>query len=127
MTTTSFGCLQRLSLFERYAADKIAGGLSPKTVRNHLVLAGLMFKMARRWRWVNENPLDLVDKPAAGQADTETMNAATIAELVAAYRVLEARRGRRNETVLVRGRAQDDRCGALHGPETRRTARPALD
>src|SRR6187200_2138331 len=26
--------------FERYAADKINGGLSPKTVRNHLVLAG---------------------------------------------------------------------------------------
>ena len=49
-----------------------------------------MFKTARRWRWVSENPLDLVDKPAAGQADTETMDAATIADLLAAYRVLEA-------------------------------------
>ncbi len=75
--------------FERYAADKIAGGLSPKTVRNHLVLAGLMFRMARRWRWVSENPLDLVDKPTAGEGETETVDAAAIADLLAAYRVLE--------------------------------------
>jgi integrase len=92
----SFGSqdLGRLSqspeLFERYAADKIAGGLSPKTVRNHLVLAGLMFRMARRWRWVSENPLDLVEKSAAGDGETQTVDAATIAELLAAYRVLEA-------------------------------------
>ena len=25
--------------------------------------AGLMFRTARRWRWVSENPLDLVEKP----------------------------------------------------------------
>ena len=76
--------------FERYAADKIKAGLSPKTVRNHLVLAGLMFRTARRWRWVNENPLDLVDKPPAGDGETETVDAATIADLIAAYLVLEA-------------------------------------
>jgi len=75
--------------FERYAADKINGGLSPKTVRNHLVLAGLMFRTARRWRWVSENPLDLVDKPAAGEGDTETVDSGTITELLAAYRLLE--------------------------------------
>ena len=80
---------QSPELFERYAADKIAAGLSPKTVRNHLVLAGLMFRMARRWRWVSENPLDLVDKPSAGDADTETIDASAIADLLAAYRVLE--------------------------------------
>ena len=75
--------------FERYAAGKIADGLSPKTIRNHLILAGLMFRTARRWRWVSENPLDLVDKPASGESETETVDAATIADLVAAYRVLE--------------------------------------
>ncbi len=42
--------------FGRYAGDKIASGLSPKSVRNHLVLAGLMFKTARRWRWVFREP-----------------------------------------------------------------------
>ena len=112
--------------FERYAADKIAGGLSPKTVRNHLVLAGLMFRMARRWRWVSENPLDLVDKPTAGEGETETVDAAAIADLLAAYRVLEAGR-RRRRAVLVRGGSPDDRRGALYGPEARRTARVEVE
>jgi integrase len=76
--------------FERYAADKIAGGLSPKTVRNHLVLAGLLFRTARRWRWVQENPLDLVETPAMPDAETETIDAAAIADLIGAYRELEA-------------------------------------
>ena len=86
--------LARLSqspeLFERYAASKIAGGPSPKTVRNHLVLAGLMFRMARRWRWVSENPLDLVEKPPADAGETETVDATVIADLIASYRVLES-------------------------------------
>jgi integrase len=77
--------------FEKYAVAKMRDGLSSKTVRNHLVLAGLMFKTARRWRWVTENPLDLVEKPAAlPDVETETIDAATIAELTAAYRLLEA-------------------------------------
>jgi integrase len=92
----SFGTLdlERLSrspeAFERYAADKIGGGLSPKTVKNHLVLAGPLFRTARRWRWVSENPLDLVETPAMPDAETETIDAATIADLIAAYRELEA-------------------------------------
>jgi integrase len=76
--------------FERYAAAKMADGLSPKIVRNHLVLLGLMFKTARRWRWVQENPLELVEKPALPDRETETIDASTIAELLAAYRLLEA-------------------------------------
>lgn len=85
--------LERLSrspqAFERYAADKIKGGLSPKTVRNHLVLAGLLFKTARRWRWVQENPLDLVETPAMPDAEMETIDASVIADLIGAYRELE--------------------------------------
>jgi len=38
---------------------------------------------------VSENPLDLVDKPAAGEGDTETVDSGTITELLAAYRLLE--------------------------------------
>lgn len=75
--------------FERYAGEKMAGGLSPKTVRNHLVLAGLMFKTARRWRWVCENPLELVDPPPMAETETETLTAAEIAAVLKAYRVLE--------------------------------------
>ena len=86
--------LERLSRspeeFERYAGDKLAAGLSPKTVRNHLVLAGLMFKTARRWRWVSENPLELVEPPSMPDTETETLTAAEIAAVLKAYRVLEA-------------------------------------
>lgn len=49
--------------FDRYVSAKLDDGLSAKTIRNHLVLLGLIFKMARRWRWVSENPLELVDPP----------------------------------------------------------------
>lgn len=86
--------LERLSRspeeFERYAGQKIAAGLSPKTVRNHLVLAGLMFKTARRWRWVSENPLELVEPPSMPDHETETLTAAEIASVLKAYRALEA-------------------------------------
>lgn len=89
--------LERLSRspqeFERYAAAKIAAGLSPKTVRNHLVLAGLMFKTARRWRWVSENPLELVEPPSMPDAETETLTAAEIAALLKTYRMLEQAAG----------------------------------
>src|SRR4051794_36040657 len=53
------------STFERYTGDKLKEGRSPKSVRNDLVLLGLMFKQARRWRWVSENPLELVEPPPA--------------------------------------------------------------
>ncbi len=75
--------------FERYSASKLKDGLSPKTVRNHLVLLGLVFKTARRWRWVDENPLELVDPPPMDDADTETLSAADVASVLKAYRELE--------------------------------------
>jgi integrase len=75
--------------FERYAAEKLTEGLSPKTVRNQLVLLGLIFKTARRWRWVSENPLELVDPPPLDDTDTETLSAADVASVLKAYRELE--------------------------------------
>ncbi|HEV2643411.1 MAG TPA: hypothetical protein VGT98_11920, partial [Candidatus Elarobacter sp.] len=80
------GLSRRPEAFERYAADKIDAGLSPKTVRNHLTLPGLMFRQARKWRWVVENPIDLVDAPPAAEAETETLTATEVARLLAAYR-----------------------------------------
>ena len=56
---------QRPEAFVRYAGEKVAAGLSPKTVRNHLTLLGLIFRQARKWRWVTENPIELVDKHAS--------------------------------------------------------------
>ena len=77
--------------FERYAATKLAAGRSPKSVRNDLVLLGLMFKTARRWRWVSENPLELVDPPPLGDVETETLAASDVTAVLKAYRELEER------------------------------------
>ena len=81
---------RRPESFERYAADKLAEGRSAKSVRNDLVLLGLMFKTARRWRWVSENPLELVDPPPLPDSETETLSAADVASVLKAYRELEA-------------------------------------
>jgi hypothetical protein len=110
---------------ERYAADKLADGLSPKTIRNHHVLAGLMFKTARRWRWVSENPLDLVEPPPMPGADTETLTPGEVAELVAAYRVLAADAA--DEEQFWFDGPQNDRRGSLNGFATRRTARVEVE
>jgi integrase len=76
--------------FERYAAEKLNEGLSAKTVRNHFMLLGLIFKTARRWRWIAENPLELVDPPPLPDVETETLNADDVAEVLRAYCELEA-------------------------------------
>jgi integrase len=76
--------------FERYIARKLAKGLSPKTVRNHLALLSLMFKQARKWRWVSDNPLELVDAPPLDEVEAETLTAEEISRLVVAYRQLAA-------------------------------------
>ena len=54
------------------------------------MLAGLMFKQARKWRWVSENPLELVDPPPLNHVETETLTAAEVTRLLAAYRQLAA-------------------------------------
>lgn len=88
--TEELGALSRSpEAFDRYTAGKLGEGLSAKTVRNHLVLLGLIFKTGRRWRWVAENPLELVDPPPLLDADTETLTAADVASVLKAYRELE--------------------------------------
>lgn len=77
--------------FERYAAAKLNEGLSAKTVRNHFMLLGLIFKTARRWRWLADNPLELVDPPPLPDVETETLNADDVAAVLRAYHELEAR------------------------------------
>jgi integrase len=83
--------LERLSLsperFERYAAEKLAAGRSSKSVRNDLGLLKQIFRAGRRWRWVTQNPLELIELPPLVQAETETLTTAEIAGLLNAYRV----------------------------------------
>jgi integrase len=68
---------------------KLGEGLEGKTVRNHLALLHLMFRKAREWRWVTENPLELVERPAAGDTETETLMPQQIDALLRAWRTLE--------------------------------------
>ncbi len=83
---------------------------------------GLIFKTARRWRWVSENPLELVDPPAMPDAETETLTAAEIGSVLEAYKVLEEAAddagkpwyaaARRTTTVaLSTGRRRDESLG----------------
>ena len=44
----------------------------------------------RRWRWVSENPLELVEPPPLPDTDTETLGVSEISAVIAAYRTLEA-------------------------------------
>ena len=75
--------------FERYAADKLAAGLlARRRVRNHLALLGLMFRHARRWRWVSESPVALVDPPRIEETEAETLTPAQVASVLKALRTL---------------------------------------
>lgn len=122
--TNDLGTLsQSPEAFERFAATKIKVGLSPKTVRNQLVLLGLMFKTARRWRWVSENPLELVDVPSMPHTETETLSAAVVA--LKAYRELE-HASEKAERPWVPHRAAYDDGRTLHRTAERRAARAAL-
>ena len=111
--------------FERYAVAKMRRRPLPKTVRNHLVLAGLMFKTARRWRWVSREPAR-PRREALGRRRRDGDDRRR--DDRRPDRRLPAARGRRRRrrAVLVRGGPQDDRRGALHGPQARRTARAAV-
>jgi integrase len=87
---------RRPEMVERYVASKLAAqpdgrpGLSPKTVRNHLTLLGRMFRVAKMWRLVRDNPVELVDPPRAEESEVELLLPGEIAGLLAAFRELEA-------------------------------------
>jgi integrase len=72
-----------------YIAAQAAAGLSPKTIRNHLGLLGVMLKVARRWRLTTADPLAEVEPPRAEQPEMQVLTEAEIARLLTAYRELE--------------------------------------
>ncbi len=81
---------RRPELVERYVTGRLAVGLAPKTVCNHLALLGRMFRVAIRWRLVTANPVEMVDPPRGDGPEPEVMSEVEIARLLAAYRQLEA-------------------------------------
>jgi integrase len=78
----------RPEVLDRYIATK-AKTLSPKTIRNHLALLHIMFKVAQRWRYVQSNPLAEVDPPTVPRPDTVILADDDVAGLLNAYRDLE--------------------------------------
>jgi integrase len=81
---------RRPELVERFIAARLASGSSPKTVRNDLALLGRMFRVAKKWRLVKENPVDLIDRPRVEESETELLLPGEIAAVMAAFRELEA-------------------------------------
>jgi len=81
---------RRPELIERYVAEKLASGLSPKTIRNQLALLSRMFRVAIRWRKVRSNPVEMIDPPKGDETEIEVLTEIEIAKLLAAYRELEA-------------------------------------
>jgi integrase len=75
---------------DRFIADKLASGLSPKTVSNLLGTLRVVFKVAQRWRVVQVNPVLLVEPPRQETPEMNVLDEDEIARLLAAYRELEA-------------------------------------
>jgi integrase len=77
-------------LIDRYIAQKLRTGLSPKTVTNHLVLLQVMLKQAVRWRLIRHNPLTDTTRPRVPQPHINILTTDEITMLRAAYVRLEA-------------------------------------
>jgi integrase len=80
---------RRPELIDRYVSDKTRAGLSAKTISNHLLLLQVMLKRAVRWRLIQRNPVQDVDRPRLQQPDLQILTPAQIARLATAYRELE--------------------------------------
>jgi integrase len=65
-------------------------GLSPKTIRSHLGVLRIMFKVAIRWRLARSNPVRMIDLPRADEGEMNVLTEVEIARLLTAYSELEA-------------------------------------
>lgn len=77
----------RPELLDRYIAAKRRGGLSPKTIANHLRTLSAMLEYARRRRRVTVNPVRLLEPLSVPTADTPVLREEEVAGLLNAYRV----------------------------------------
>jgi integrase len=82
-----------------YVTAKLAEGLSPKTIHNHLRTVNLVFQTARRWKRIRENPLDGVKGPKLIDPDTVILSEDEVAALLKTYRELAARSETLDEAV----------------------------
>jgi integrase len=69
---------------DAYVAS-VSRELAPKTVKNHLGLLQVMFKVAMRWRLVRGNPLHEVEAPRVETPEINVLTETEIGRLLAAY------------------------------------------
>jgi integrase len=74
---------------DAYISHATASGMSPKTVKNHVGLLRVMFKVARRWRMIHANPVDGAEMPRVDVPEMSILTESEIASLLATYRRLE--------------------------------------
>ena len=75
---------------DKFIATKTRAGLSAKTISNQLGLLSGMFKVARRWKLVTQNPLEDVDAPRGDSTEMSILTEAEVSRLLTAYGQLEA-------------------------------------
>ena len=80
----------RPELIDRYITEKTREGLSPKTLRNHIAILGVVLKRGRTWRLMKENPLEFVEKPRVDAPEMNVLTQDEIADLWRAYNELIA-------------------------------------
>src|SRR4051794_11238593 len=75
----------RPELIDGYIALKAEGGLSPKTIQNHLLLLNVMLRRALVWRLIRSNPVLSIDRPRLVQTEMSVLTETEIARLASAY------------------------------------------
>jgi integrase len=80
---------QRPELIDRYVAEKLRSGLSPKTVGNTLTDLRLVLKQALRQRLIRTNPVIDCERPRCERPEMQVLSEVEIARLAQAYRQLE--------------------------------------
>jgi integrase len=76
-------------LVDRFIAQKMREGLSPKTVSNLVIDLGVILKQAVRWRLMRSNPVRDAERPRIEPPEMQVLTEAEIAALAAAYAELE--------------------------------------
>ena len=71
-------------LIDRYVAAKTKDSLSSKTIRNHLIVLGVVLKRAMVWGLIQTNPMAVIEKPRVEQKEMGVLSESEIARLLRA-------------------------------------------
>lgn len=72
-----------------YISHATTVGMTPKTVKNHLGVLRVMFKVARRWRLIHANPVEDAEMPRVEVQEMAILTNVEIASLLSTYQRLE--------------------------------------